>query len=473
MSVTINPRDFDSYPNDSYPEITEIIWEGGVLIEGFFEKFPNLKKLNLSDNQISDLSLLAGLVQLKELYLSENQISDLSPLTGLLQLKKLYLSENQISDLSPLTGLLQLKELNLYHNQISDLRPLAELLQLETLYLYENQISDLSPLIGLAQLKKLDLGENQISDLSPLTGLLQLKTLYLSENQISDMGPLSGLLQLKELDVHINRISDLGPLAELSQLIFLDLSGNQISKLGPLAELLQLKTLDVRNNRISELSPLVYLRNLEYLDYHGNILDIQTIQTARFLQRFEIGPSSKNSIYDDGQNVHNTHIQESICKSLLSLLKDPQPEFSLQKIVDNKLLPDKTKSLLVEYCEEKSIHSVHLITFEELLGYVWSRIENSSSSEDLFKILSEQIEDAECKCFTGRFNRVLSVLVGFYDDIVINISDNDRIGGIISIIGENIIPYNSEEHRNRSRERLLEEGYPPEIIEEWLSYIED
>ena len=407
MNVTITSKDVESYPNDSYPEITKIFWRGGELIENFFEKFPNLKKLNLGKNQSSDLRTLSGLLQLETLFLFENQISDLSPLSGLLQLKELYLYHNQISDMSPITTLLQLKKLNLTGNQISDL----------------------SPLTGLLQLKELNLYHNQISDLRPLAELLQLETLYLYENQISDLSPLTGLLQLEKL--HLDR------------------------------------------NRISDLNPLVYLRNLTTLTYRENPLDIQTVQTTRFLQRLEIGSSSRQSIYNDGQNVHNTHIQKSICKSLVNLLKDPQPEFSLQKIVDNKLLPDKTKSLLVEYCEEKSIHSVHLITFEELLGYVWSRIENSSSSEDLFKILSEQIEDAECKCFTGRFNRVLSVLVGFYDDIVINISDNDRIGGIISIIGENIIPYNSEEHRNRSRERLLEEGYPEEMIEEWLSYIED
>ena len=71
----------------------------------------------LDDNQISDLSPLAGLVNLEELRLGRNQIREVSPLAGLVNLKVLSLSFNQIVDLSPLAGLPNLENLEIQGNE--------------------------------------------------------------------------------------------------------------------------------------------------------------------------------------------------------------------------------------------------------------------------------------------------------------------------------------------------------------------
>ena len=68
----------------------------------------NLQILNLSENQISDIGALedlTGLTGLTELDLSYNQISDISPLKALTNLETLWLSSNPITDYSPLDGL--------------------------------------------------------------------------------------------------------------------------------------------------------------------------------------------------------------------------------------------------------------------------------------------------------------------------------------------------------------------------------
>ena len=54
--------------------------------------------LNLNDNNITDLTPLAGLTNLTELWLADNNISDLTPLAGLTNLTELYLPQNSISD---------------------------------------------------------------------------------------------------------------------------------------------------------------------------------------------------------------------------------------------------------------------------------------------------------------------------------------------------------------------------------------
>ena len=56
----------------------------------------------------------------------------------------LNLSENQISDITPLQSLTNLTSLNLYNNKISDITRLQSLTHLTDLYLSGNNISDIT-----------------------------------------------------------------------------------------------------------------------------------------------------------------------------------------------------------------------------------------------------------------------------------------------------------------------------------------
>ena len=73
----------------------------------------NMKKLILGEweqgNEVSDLSPLAGLINLSELWLGSNPVSDISPLKGLKNLTKLRLESAHVFDLSPIAGLVNLK----------------------------------------------------------------------------------------------------------------------------------------------------------------------------------------------------------------------------------------------------------------------------------------------------------------------------------------------------------------------------
>ena len=84
-----------------------------------------LESLDLSDNSISDVSALSGLINLTSLWLYNNSISDVSALSGLIGLEELSLRNNSISDVSGLSGLINLTSLWLYNNSISDLLPLV------------------------------------------------------------------------------------------------------------------------------------------------------------------------------------------------------------------------------------------------------------------------------------------------------------------------------------------------------------
>ena len=175
-------------------------------------------------------SALSDLENLKILDLSANQISDVSPLAALKNLSWLKLSYNWISDISALADLENLTDLYLDHNRISDISSLAALKNLSTLYLHHTFIlSDVSPLADLENLSWLDLSGNRISDVSPLADLENLRNLALSGNRISDISALAALKNLTRLTLNENHILDFSPIADLIPNLNIYENSNQIS----------------------------------------------------------------------------------------------------------------------------------------------------------------------------------------------------------------------------------------------------
>lgn len=118
--------------------------KGGNLYNTIIE----LRKTKLLDVIIEKI-LFASSSEYFRLNLSRNEITDITPLSNLTNLMKLNLSENFIEDLSPIKNLKSLKILNLKENEISDISPLENLTNLHTLILDENFIEDLSPVRAL------------------------------------------------------------------------------------------------------------------------------------------------------------------------------------------------------------------------------------------------------------------------------------------------------------------------------------
>lgn len=123
-----------------------------------------LKRLDLSSNQIDDISNLESLTRLTTLNLNNNQSIDLEIIANIKSLTSLNLSGDQIDDISPLEALTKLKSLNLNNNQIVDILSIKKLTRLTNLYLAQNQISNINPLRASTKLKYLDLSQNQIND---------------------------------------------------------------------------------------------------------------------------------------------------------------------------------------------------------------------------------------------------------------------------------------------------------------------
>ena len=239
----------------------------------------NLSRLYLGEwwgtgNQVSDLSPIAGLINLRILWIGSNPISDLTPVSGLTNLTDLVLNKTLVSDLSPVRGLTNLTRLGINGTYVTNLSPIARLINLEELYFSggpdDHKISDISPLAGLINLKLIASWGHTISDLSPLVGLTKLEHIDFCGGNISDLTPIAELPNLKELYLADEEVSDISPLAGLTGLTRLSLADNDTSDVSPLRDLTNLTWLDVNNNEISDFSPLDGLRENIKLTWFGN-----------------------------------------------------------------------------------------------------------------------------------------------------------------------------------------------------------
>ncbi|MEA4915112.1 MAG: hypothetical protein VB061_11120 [Christensenella sp.] len=98
----------------------------------------------------------------------------------------LDLSVNELTDLSFVKNMTKLRLLCVGKNDITDISALAGLTELEYLELYSNPIADQTPLAGLTKLTHLNVARTGITDITMLSGMKQLKMLYiLGNNKIS------------------------------------------------------------------------------------------------------------------------------------------------------------------------------------------------------------------------------------------------------------------------------------------------
>jgi len=91
---------------------------------------------------------------------------------------------------------------------------------------------------------------------------------------------------------------------------------------------------------------------------------------------------------------------------------------------------------------------------------------------EIQKRLNEEMQESECKCFTGRISRLVNCLSGYSDKVKIQISESEEISNIISIVMAKRGLKESDELKEEVRVALTERGYEDTKIEEWLEYVE-
>jgi len=198
--------------------------------------------------------------------------------------------------------------------------------------------------------------------------------------------------------------------------------------------------------------------------YHYGMELTLDIRFQRFIDRIQ--NYNNHRIFTDSQNVHASSIQTSTKQSINTLFKDsydvPKDDMIKECITwDISCLPD-----LLTYLDDTDVHSTLLVSFYDVFVKVFGRIMSHPNKMDIISRLDEELKESECKCFTGRLTRLVNCLVGFYDDIVIGISDSERISAIIlsTLDGREM----DDESRKVCVDKLKAIDITDEEIEKWL-----
>lgn len=188
----------------------------------FLQQFPNLQRLNLAGNAITDLSETIPLGNLRELDVSNNRLSTLPPGQST-SLARLNLSGNPLQDLNGVRQWINqcpsLTSLGLNGVAISDFATLGPLFDNRTGRAYN--------------LTELDLGNTGIKDgsgngsLNFLQPFVNLRKLNVANNGVNDASVLGNLPQLDDLDLSGNQLPGVNYLNPLRNLTRLNLSGNR------------------------------------------------------------------------------------------------------------------------------------------------------------------------------------------------------------------------------------------------------
>jgi hypothetical protein len=405
----------------------------------------DLEKINLSHRKIVQIDCLDRLTNLQILDLSNNLITKIECLDRLTNLQILDLSNNLITKIECLDRLTNLQTLDLSRNKITGIENLDRLTNLQSLHLYGNRISRIEKLDRLTNLQGLRLSNNQISRIENLDRLTDLQELYLHNNQISRIENLNRLTNLQTLFLH----------------------NNQITRIENLDRLTNLQTLWLNDNPINVVPmTIMLLRHLTTLYVDPEINPI----IRRFLTRNQI--KTKKTIYQDGQNVHDTEINRSITDSLYRLMEQKtvlSEEMVIQEIIGDHILTDPVKEALVEYVKIQDVHSKLNVTFFEALCYVWTTVRQHKATDEIKRILDQEMRDSICRCFTGRLSRLVNCLNGFDDRVMVKISDQQELANLIISIRQKTDSL--EEQQQMVQKEMSDRGYDEQTIREWLGYL--
>lgn len=264
IEINYNPEDKDLkivsiYTNEFNEKKALTNWWKELSFEwkGIFKE-----KLKLADSVT--LNDIKNITSIEELDLSSNRyIQTIEPLGQLINLKLLDLSATNVTDLTPIRNLTELMELNLSNTKIQDLTPLKYATKIVRLNLDHTEIKDIFVLEKMTALQNLGLIGTKVIDFSPLSYLTGALHINLQSTKISDLSPIAGLVQMVELNVSQTLVQNLDPIIGFNKLIELDIDSISVSNLTPLSDLKSLKILHANYTVISDLQPLQKLSDLE------------------------------------------------------------------------------------------------------------------------------------------------------------------------------------------------------------------
>ncbi len=154
----------------------------------------------------------------KDESLQNGGIRSLQDIAMLKNLKVLNITLQNITDVTPLKDLNSLEAIELKHNPIKEVSALKNLPALQRIQFYDTRISDISVLSNCPRLDNLAVGMTNIKSLDAFAGLERLCCLDASGITLESLAGIEKFPYLQEISFYSVEDQDLGPLLALPQL---------------------------------------------------------------------------------------------------------------------------------------------------------------------------------------------------------------------------------------------------------------
>ncbi|MDF2159429.1 leucine-rich repeat domain-containing protein [Algoriphagus sp. CAU 1675] len=225
-------------------------------------KFVAVDSLDISGtDSLLDLSPMEALRELRYVNLSNTQITQLAPISNVTFLEYLDVSNTPTSDIQFIKYSERLKHLDISNTQIHEIGDLSNLKALVSLKAVSTPISSFSVLNDFDSLRALDLTSSGFNNLENIRELSLLENLNVSKNFMINFSSLGELKSLKALNLSETNVQDLSPLATLDKLEIIDLTATEVGDISVLNSKPYLSKVLADQTSLSPLAADNFIRN--------------------------------------------------------------------------------------------------------------------------------------------------------------------------------------------------------------------
>lgn len=249
-------REYEDHCANYYFELNQWIPPRQAMPLEDLERIPNLTELVIEGQSIDALPDLSQF-SLKKLSFSNNNLTEISGLAGQEALEVLSLQDNPLEDISDLKNLRNLISVNLSGTGVSDLTPLADA-PIQNLFCESNGVENSSVIEKFTGLTCLRLSHADKETVEQISGMTSLRMLALTESEVDSFEPFAGMIYLKSLELAgCNGITSLNDAQQLSNLNYLGVSNTGITEIPESFRMAKLETIELSYNNITDFTPLL------------------------------------------------------------------------------------------------------------------------------------------------------------------------------------------------------------------------
>lgn len=335
------------------------------------KEYPNMFSINANNNQIENVIIPENIEYLQ---LNNNNISEIN-IPDEKNLIMLNLSNNKIDKLTNITGLEKLEYLILTGNKLSDISKLSELKSLQQVILDDNQ--NITGYEKLTNITNLSLNNCNINKLTNISNLTKLNTISISNNYGIIIDENSLPQNISYIELNNNNLNDLKFLSQIKSIFNLNIANNNITNLNDLQSQGDYIFVDISNNPIKDISKLNNYKNVNITYSDSPTIDISIFNNINTLKSLIMINSNITDI--SKLNINSLEYAN------FSKNKNIQ---GLKSLINN----DKLTALILDDCNISSISEISNLSSLELLSLNNNNITNINDLNKLDKLQTISLE---------------------------------------------------------------------------------